>query len=82
MIFVAKICETTYKCNERVDKLEAMQGLFAIPAQERKFSNGKEATAEIFLKKQKELNEQRMECRLQSSGKRRLFQPIKWKSSD
>ena len=28
----------------------------------RKFSNGKEATAEIILKKQKELKEQRMEC--------------------
>ena len=40
-------------------KLDRMQGLSAIPTQGRKFGNlnGKEATAEIILKTEKELKE-------------------------
>ena len=36
-----------------------MQGISAIPTREKKFSNGKEGTAEISLKK---LKKQQMEC--------------------
>ena len=36
MIFAAKICEKMYKYNERVVKLDGMQGFSAIPKQEKK----------------------------------------------
>ena len=52
----------------------------------KKFSQGKEATAETILNEKKELKEQRMECSilecLQISRRRRRFQPIKWTSSE
>ena len=41
MIFAAKVCEATYKCTKRVVKLDRMQGLSAIPTQEKKIQQRK-----------------------------------------
>ena len=43
MIFAAKICEKTYRCNKRVVKQDGMQGLSAIPTQEKKIQQRKES---------------------------------------
>ena len=39
--FAAKVYEATYTCTKRVVKLDGMQGLFAIPTQERKIQQRK-----------------------------------------
>ena len=41
IIFAAKICEKTYKCNKRVVRLDLIQGLSAIPTQEKKIQQRK-----------------------------------------
>ena len=65
MSFAAKVWATMHKCTKkRVVKWTEYQHDIYMQFQprKRKFSNGKEATAEISLNKQKELKEQRMEC--------------------
>ena len=65
MIFAAKVWATTYKCaTKEVVKWTECREYQLFQPRKRKFSNGKEATAEISLIKQKELKEQRMECSL------------------
>ena len=62
MIFAAKVWESTDKCTKkRVVKWTECREYQQFQPRKRKFSNGKEATAEISLNKQKELKELRME---------------------
>ena len=89
--FAAKICETTYKFNKRVVKLDGMQGLTAIPTQEKKIQQRKGSLCRNNSQETKGA-ERAADCilpigmlppgGLPSSSRKRRFQTIKWKSSD